>query len=594
MCTVTFIPVKENIYITSNRDEHFSRSPAIFPEKHANDTSEIIYPKDKDAGGSWIAMKSSGDAAVLLNGAFTKHVSTASYRKSRGLIFVEIIRSSHPDIYFDQMELNGIEPFTMVIFFNRRLFEFRWDGNEKYTLHLDPSISHIWSSVTLYNEVARSKRRNWFKDWQQSTKNINSESILNFHRCAGAEDPENGLVINRDGKICTLSITSIKLSQSNASMTYLDLKNEQKFSEILPLDSKRRWSVSKSVIFNTRKLFIRIFNREYWPHNLVYAPLYLYWFWLSMKARSFFFFNASNPLIKNGGFLMGSKKEIYDLMPGELYPKTVFCEADLTICDLKFLIKENDFRFPLIAKPDIGSKGLKVELLHNEDDLIAHAAKNKVNFLLQEFVNYKNEAGIFYYRFPGEQKGNISGIVGKEFITVVGDGRLTIEELLWKKNRYLLQLPALKTTYGKALQSVLPVGVHEVLAPYGNHSRGAKFTDLSFMINDKLVNTIDAICKGVPEFYYGRLDIKYNTWEELCEGKNFSIIELNGAGSEPTHIYDPKHSLFFVWKEVIRHWHLLFTISKLNVEQKKIKFLSTSEGLQMFRDNSKYLKLISE
>jgi hypothetical protein len=593
MCTVTFIPAKENIYLTSNRDEHFTRSPAIFPEKYANDASEIIYPKDKDAGGSWVAMKSSGDAAVLLNGAFTKHVRTHSYRKSRGLVFVEIIKSSHPDIYFDQMELDGIEPFTMVIFFNRRLCEFRWNGNEKYTLHLDPSISHMWSSVTLYNETARSKRKSWFNDWQRSTKNINSESILNFHRSAGADDPENGLIINRDGKICTVSITSIKLSQSDASMTYVDLKNEQKFNEILPLDSKRRWSVSKSVIFNTRKLFIRICNREFWPHNLVYMPLYLYWFWLGMKARSFFFFNTANPLLKNGGFLMESKKEIYDLMPDELYPKTVFCEADLTICDLKVLIKENSILFPLIAKPDIGLQGLKVELLHTEDDLIAYVAKNKVDFLLQEFMNYKNEVGIFYYRFPGEQNGNISGIVGKEFITVVGDGRSTIEDLLWRKNRYLLQLPALKTTYGKTLQSVLAVGVHEVLAPYGNHSRGAKFTDLTFMINDKLIDAIDTICKRVPEFYYGRLDIKYNSWDELVEGKNFSVIELNGAGSEPTHIYDPKHSLFFIWKEVIRHWHLLFKISKLNAEQKKIRFMSTSEGLQMFRENSKYLKLIS-
>jgi hypothetical protein len=594
MCTVTFIPAKENIYLTSNRDEHFTRSPAIFPEKYANDASEIIYPKDKDAGGSWVAMKSSGDAAALLNGAFTKHVRTASYRKSRGLVFVEIIRSSHPDIYFDQMELDGIEPFTMVTFFNRRLYEFRWDGNEKYTLQLDPSIAHIWSSVTLYNETARNKRRNWFKDWQRSAKNIDTQSILNFHRSAGSDDAENGLIIDRDGKICTVSITSIKLSQSNASMTYVDLESEKKFNETLPLDSKRRWSVSKNAIFNTRKLFIKIFNREYWPHNLVYAPLYLYWFWLSIKARSFFFFNTSNPLIKNGGFLMGSKKEIYDLMPDELYAKTIFCEADLNISDLKFLMKENNFNFPLITKPDIGWQGLKVELLHNEDDLIIHAAKNKVDFLLQEFVNYKNEVGIFYYRFPGEQKGNISGIVGKEFITVVGDGRSTIEELLWRKNRYFLQLPALKTTYGKSLHSVLPVDVHEVLAPYGNHSRGAKFTDLSFVINDKLLDTIDTICKRVPEFYYGRLDIKYNSWEELCDSKNFSVIELNGAGSEPTHIYDPKHSLFFVWKEIIRHWRLLFTISKMNAEQKKIKFMSTSEGLQMFRDNSEYLKLISQ
>ncbi|HLY70404.1 MAG TPA: hypothetical protein VKR53_11800 [Puia sp.] len=215
---------------------------------------------------------------------------------------------------------------------------------------------------------------------------------------------------------------------------------------------------------------------------------------------------------------MESKKEIYDLMPPELYPKTVFCKAESTISDLKFLIRENNFNYPLISKPDFGWKGLQVKLLHNEDDLITYAAKNKVDFLLQEFINFKNEVGIFYYRFPGQQNGNIFGVVGKEFISVVGDGRSTVEELLWKKNRYLLQLPALKTTYGKALQHVLPAGVHEVFAPYGNHSRGAKFTDLTLLVNNKLIETVDAICRRVPEFYYGRLDIKYNDWEECVKG----------------------------------------------------------------------------
>src|ERR1700761_9506252 len=104
------------------------------------------------------------------------------------------------------MYLTGIEPFTMVVFFDKRLYELRWNGIEKFILNLDPAVPHIWSSVTLYSETARRKRKNWFNNWKQSAKTISTESILDFHRHTGTEDPENGLVINREGKICTVSI----------------------------------------------------------------------------------------------------------------------------------------------------------------------------------------------------------------------------------------------------------------------------------------------------------------------------------------------------------------------------------------------------
>ena len=107
------------------------------------------------------------------------------------------------------------------------------------------------------------------------------------------------------------------------------------------------------------------------------------------------------------------------------------------------------------------------------------------------------------------------------------------------------------------MQCILAAGEKFLMVPYGNHARGAKFVDISHSIDAELTNTIDRICSGVNGFYFGRLDIRYNTWEELKEGKNFSIIELNGAGSEPTHIYDPRHSIFFAWREIIRHWVIL-------------------------------------
>ncbi len=120
------------------------------------------------------------------------------------------------------------------------------------------------------------------------------------------------------------------------------------------------------------------------------------------------------------------------------------------------------------------------------------------------------------------------------------------------------------------------------MVPYGNHARGAKFLDDSHLIDKQLTNVIDNACKRVKDFYYGRLDIRYNDWQELKQGKNFCIIEVNGAGSEPTHMYDPKHSLIFARKEIIRHWILLWRISRMN-HKRGHKYLSFKEGLAMFR-----------
>jgi len=132
-----------------------------------------------------------------------------------------------------------------------------------------------------------------------------------------------------------------------------------------------------------------------------------------------------------------------------------------------------------------------------------------------------------------------------------------------------------------------------VIVPYGNHVRGAKFLDDSCMIDEELTNTIDGICKRVNGFYFGRLDIRYNTWQELKQGKNFSIIELNGSGSEPTHIYDPGHSIFRAWKEIAKHLKILYRISKMNHRLQKTPYMTIRRGLDMLRQNSEYLKLLN-
>jgi hypothetical protein len=331
-----------------------------------------------------------------------------------------------------------------------------------------------------------------------------------------------------------------------------------------------------------RPFFIRLFHWEYWSFGAVYVPIYIIWIGLCLRARSFFFFAASNPSIKNGGFLNESKKDIIPLIPANVHPRTLFFSVPAEPSQVLQRLQQESFRFPLIGKPDVGSKGRGIKKLIDQGDVKAYVKSSSMDFHIQEFIDLPNEAGIFYYRLPGEAAGVISGIVRKEFLTVKGDGHSTIGQLVRQDKRAILQYASLE----KVLDMREVLGVDEVrqLAPYGNHARGAKFLDDSHRVDGALTRTIDNLCRQIPEFYFGRLDIRYHDWNELREGRNFIVIEVNGAGSEPTHIYDPVHSLFFAWKEIIRHWIILWRISRCN-HRRGHPYLSTREGIRMFRED---------
>lgn len=291
-----------------------------------------------------------------------------------------------------------------------------------------------------------------------------------------------------------------------------------------------------------------------------------------------------------------SKKDIHAIMPPDIYPPTIHFSVGESPEKVLRTLAENKFEYPLVGKPDMGGRGRGVKVLKNEKDVLNYINLCTVDFHIQQFINLPNEAGIFYYRLPGEANGRITGIVGKEFLSVEGDGISTIRNLLMKSDRALLQVKSLENIYGAYLDTVLPRNEKQVLVPYGNHARGAKFIDNTSVADKHLEEVIDSVCKRVKDFYFGRLDIRYNTWEELKQGKNFCVIEVNGAGSEPTHIYDPSHNLFFAWKEIIRHWHILWKISSLN-HKKGHRYLSIKEGMEMFREdkeNSKKIEAMPE
>lgn len=349
----------------------------------------------------------------------------------------------------------------------------------------------------------------------------------------------------------------------------------------------------KNLNIQLRILWIKITHWEYWPSYVLYLPVLPYLLFLWIKARSVFFFNTSNPGIRYGGFLMESKWEMYQHAPEGFFPACMLFHSSEPVSSVENHVITG-FNLPVIAKPDIGSRGRGVTVITDLHQLRNYHANCLVPYLIQEKIEYPMEAGIFYVRMPGEKNGRITGIVQKEFIKVVGNGKDTLEALLIKQPRYLLQLASLKKVLGNhALKGILQEGESRTVIDIGNHARGAKFINASAQITQKLTTTIDAICKQYKGFYFGRLDIRFKSFEALEQGEDFAIIELNGAGSEPTHIYDPSGSIVFAWKEVCRHWKMLCDISRYNHTKHNLSYLNWQEGIDMFRMNNAHSKKLA-
>ena len=230
MCTVSFVNANGKIIITSNRDEKTLRPNAIEPQNYLVNNKKIIFPKDKKAGGTWFAIDEHSTILVLLNGADEKHILKESYRKSRGLIVLELISSESAIAEWKSIDLENIEPFTLVLFENQKLYQLQWNEIEKHTIELDTNQSHIWSSSTLYSKEIREKRANWFYTFLDTKPEVNSDELFNFHRYTEEENTEHGLVINRNDSLKTLSITQAVVEKNKVSIHYNDLIAERDFS----------------------------------------------------------------------------------------------------------------------------------------------------------------------------------------------------------------------------------------------------------------------------------------------------------------------------------------------------------------------------
>lgn len=222
MCTVSFVGINGKLVFTSNRDEHLSRPSSLMPSEEIINNCKVFFPKDPKAGGTWFAVNEFGSVAVLLNGAKKKHISTGNYARSRGIVLLSIIGDRHPDKQLINIDLTRIEPFTLILYVNKKLTEFRWDGNIKKTTELELNGHYIWSSSTLYSSQVTSDRERSFNEFIDNTKQISAERIIDFHS-ENNGDCENGLVINRDDKLKTFSITQAVITNNEILLVHHDL-----------------------------------------------------------------------------------------------------------------------------------------------------------------------------------------------------------------------------------------------------------------------------------------------------------------------------------------------------------------------------------
>jgi len=330
-----------------------------------------------------------------------------------------------------------------------------------------------------------------------------------------------------------------------------------------------------------RNFFIRLRSWEYWPFGFVQAPIFLYYPILALRTGSLFFFSASNPGILMGGMFGESKFEVLELIPKELKPKTILIKLHATLETITRAMAESGISYPAIFKPDLGERGWMVRKIHDDSEALEYLREIKIEFLVQEFVGLPLEFGVFYIRYPSESQGKVTSIVEKEMLSITGDGVTTIQDLIQRHDRALLQWEILRKRFASRLGEVLAANQMLELNSIGNHSLGTKFLDGASLINDKLSHSFDRISLQVPGFFFGRYDLRAASYEDLENGKVL-IVELNGCGAEPAHIYQPGYSIWKAFGVMIRHWQDIFRISREN-HARGVPYISFAEGRSIYR-----------
>jgi hypothetical protein len=341
-----------------------------------------------------------------------------------------------------------------------------------------------------------------------------------------------------------------------------------------------------------KSIWEKLGNWELWPFEFRYFLIIPVWIWYCIRSGSLWFFSSSNPTITFGGFEGEGKKEMYELLPAYAYPKTIYVNPGDDFIKVKQRIQEAGFTFPFVVKPDVGMKGLLFRKLDDEKALEAYHKKIPMEYIVQDLVDYPLEVSVFYYRYPDQKKGVITGFIQKDLMDVTGDGNSSLWQLINEHPKAKHRLEEMRIKHAENLETVVPQGERYILTYAANLNRGAKFTNLKHLIDEDLLNVFDALSHPT-HFYYGRYDIKCQSIEDLKKGKNFSILEFNGSGAEPNHVYNAGYSLFQANREFVSHWKVLYEISRYN-HKNGVPYWSFLKGLRFLYGAKKHLKVLEQ
>jgi hypothetical protein len=343
-------------------------------------------------------------------------------------------------------------------------------------------------------------------------------------------------------------------------------------------------------------LIYKLQHWETWHWLLKYIPMLPAWIWYCIRSRSFWFFTSSNPTLTFGGFDGERKKEMYDQLPPGTYPESIYINPSFSFYKVQTLLSRHHLRFPVAVKPDVGRMGLLFRKIENLEELACYHRKVKVDYIIQAFVNYPIEVSVFYYRYPHQKKGTITGFVRKDYLQVIGDGRSNLRELILTYDRVRFRQEEMLSKHSRNLNDIIPHGEVYVLSQALNLSRGGKLVSLEYEKDESLLRRFDQLSHFAGHFYYGRYDIKCASVDDLKKGKNFLILEYNGSGAEPHHVYGNGNSYWQAIGILLDHWRILFEISREN-HQKGFSHWCFRDGWKQMRQTQAhmaYLKKLDE
>jgi membrane protein DedA with SNARE-associated domain len=323
------------------------------------------------------------------------------------------------------------------------------------------------------------------------------------------------------------------------------------------------WKGRRILLGKLRRRFIW----EFWSIRVFYAPVVLKIAALAVRYRSLTVFTCANPGIPGGGFVGESKEAILRMIDGSPAADGFVLRHQLLsgvdkLDAARSFVERNQLEFPVVVKPDAGERGLGVRIVRSGPELES-AVDSASELIIQEFAPGE-EASVFYFRNPGSERGEIFAITEKRFPTVMGDGESTVEELILGDERAICLAKSYLEQNRERLDDIPPAGEILRIIDIGTHSRGAIFLDGSRFKTPELERRIDEICSGIDGFWFGRFDMRVESFEAFSRGERFKIVELNGVTSEATNIYDPKFSLIDAYRILFRQWEIAFEIGKLN------------------------------